>query len=478
MSRQQFTSRNNIGKILTFQKSGSTSSFDPAIGFDGGGRVSWRLDNGTNITQTAGNGLTYTGFTLDTDIRTIQIRVNSFRNTNSFIFDNDNIYGNLDLTQLSGFSGTFRVNTNPNLTGITNGPSSQIFSTYVAYSCNLTGNLDLTPLSGLGGQFQVNNNPNLTGITHGPSSQNISSYLANSCNLIGNLDLTPLSGLGGQFWVSANINLTGITHGPSSQIFTSYLANSCKLTGNLDLTPLSGFGGQFWVNNNTNLTGITHGPSSQNISSYLANSCNLIGNLDLTPLSGFGGQFDVWFNFNLTGITHSTSPNNITRYRANDCKLTGTLDLRNLTKLGASTTGSTSILRLDGNSSLTNILLPTSTQYFKNESNGLGSRVFSLYGCNLDYINFTSLSGATLVSGTTQGRAGIDLQNNNMTTTDVNHILVDFSGNATYNPTGWSNITLNISGTNADPDSSSGGYNGLAAISFLTGSPYNWTITY
>ena len=386
MSRQQFTSRNNIGKILTFQKSGSTSSFDPAIGFDGGGRVSWRLDNGTNITQTAGNGLTYTGFTLDTDIRTIQIRVNSFRNTNSFIFDNDNIYGNLDLTQLSGFSGTFRVNTNPNLTGITNGPSSQIFSTYVAYSCNLTGNLDLTPLSGLGGQFQVNNNPNLTGITHGPSSQNISSYLANSCNLI--------------------------------------------------------------------------------------------GNLDLTPLSGFGGQFDVWFNFNLTGITHSTSPNNITRYRANDCKLTGTLDLRNLTKLGASTTGSTSILRLDGISSLTNILLPTSTQYFKNESNGLGSRVFSLYGCNLDYINFTSLSGATLVSGTTQGRAGIDLQNNNMTTTDVNHILVDFSGNATYNPTGWSNITLNISGTNADPDSSSGGYNGLAAISFLTGSPYNWTITY
>jgi len=70
------------------------------------------------------------------------------------------------------------------------------------------------------------------------------------------------------------------------------------------------------------------------------------------------------------------------------------------------------------------------------------------------------------------------LYNNNMIASDVNRILVDFSGNATTNAVGWKNVNLNIGGTNADPDSSSGGYNGLAAISFLTGSPYNWTITY
>ena len=56
--------------------------------------------------------------------------------------------------------------------------------------------------------------------------------------------------------------------------------------------------------------------------------------------------------------------------------------------------------------------------------------------------------------------------------------MAQISGNTTYNPTGWSNVNLNISGTNDAPDSSSGGYNGLAAISFLTGSPYNWTITH
>ena len=56
MSRQQFAARNNIGSVLTFQKSGATSSFDPNISFSSGSRqVSWRLDNGSGITQTAGN---------------------------------------------------------------------------------------------------------------------------------------------------------------------------------------------------------------------------------------------------------------------------------------------------------------------------------------------------------------------------------------------------------------------------------------
>jgi hypothetical protein len=89
MSRQQFTSRNNIGQILTFQKSGSTASFDPSIGFSSGSkRVSWRSNNGVTTTQTAGNVLTYTGFTSDTGIRTIEMRGNSFKNINLINFNN------------------------------------------------------------------------------------------------------------------------------------------------------------------------------------------------------------------------------------------------------------------------------------------------------------------------------------------------------------------------------------------------------
>ena len=97
MSRQQFNSRNNIGKVLTFQKSGSTSSFDPTIAFSSGSkRVSWKLYNGTGTTQSAGNSITYSGFTSDGAIRTIEMRGNSFKNINTFNLGSDNLFGNLD----------------------------------------------------------------------------------------------------------------------------------------------------------------------------------------------------------------------------------------------------------------------------------------------------------------------------------------------------------------------------------------------
>ena len=294
MSRQQFAARNNIGSVLTFQKSGSTSSFDPDISFSSSSRrVSWKLNNGTNVTQTAGNSITYTGFTSDTGIRTIEMRGNSFSGLNQFILDGDNLYGNLNL-----------------------------------------------PFSGLGGDFRVQSNSGLTGITHVPSLQNFSSYYASDCNLTGTLDLSPLSKLGGQ-----NIGIT------------------------------------------------------------------------------FG------------------------------------------------------VVSLDYNLNLTNIIFPNSTQFFKNTDLGVANGAFVLNNCNLGYVDFKPLSGATLVSGATVGIPRIYIRDNNMTTSDVNHILVDFSGNATHNPTGWSNIDLDIGGTNDAPDLGSGGYNGLAAISFLTGSPRNWVIT-
>ena len=238
-------------------------------------------------------------------------------------------------------------------------------------------------------------------------------------------------------------------------------------------------GGDFDVYINPLLTGITHSPSSVSFTRYDANNCNLTGNLDLTPLSGLGGVFRVYNNTNLTGITHSVSSQNFTSYFANNCNLTGNLDLSPLTKLGGSSSGlSFSVVSTYLNPNLSGITLPNSTQFFKNNANTEIGGTFSLHSCNLDYVDFTPLSGATFLTGTTQGNPRISLRDNGMSTTHVNHILVDFSGNTTYNPTGWSNINLNISGTNGAPDSSSGGYDGISARNFLTGSPYNWTITH
>jgi hypothetical protein len=247
----------------------------------------------------------------------------------------------------------------------------------------------------------------------------------------------------------------------------------------LDLTPLSGLGGDFQVHFNSNLTGITHSPSTEIFTYYQANNCNLTGNLDLTPLSGLGGSLFLFSNSGLTNVTFTANTQNFIVIDIYLCNLTGTLDLSPLTKLGGSNSGITySIVRLRSNPNLTNIIFPNSNQFFKNLGIVQGNEAFALFNCNLDYVDFTPLSGATLVSGTTQGIPIINLRNNGMSTTDVNHILIDFSGNATYNPTGWSNVNLNISGTNGAPDSSSGGYDGIAARNFLTGSPYNWTITH
>jgi hypothetical protein len=521
MSRQQFTSRNDKGQILTFQKSGATASFDPSIGFSSGSkRVSWRSNNGVTTTQTAGNVLTYTGFTSDTGIRTIEMRGNSFKNINLINFNTDNLYGQLDLTPLSGLGGIFDVQINPLLTGITHSPSSQNFNFYQANNCNLTGNLDLTPLSGLGGIFQVQTNPYLTGITNPSSTQSFTQYYAYNCNLTGNLDLTPLSGLGGDFRVQNNIYLTDITHSPSSVSFTTYFAFNCNLIGNLDLTPLSGLGGTFFVFDNPLLTGITHSPSSVIFTAYNASDCNLTGNLDLTPLSGLGGGFNVSNNPLLTGITHSPSINTFDFYSAYNCNLTGNLDLSSLnvgnfniiylinnnyltgitinnnvafasisayncnltgtldlsnTYFGSQSVGVTrGYLELNNNINLSNILFPSALNL--SYGNDLGP-TFNFSYCDFGFIDFTPLSYGSQFLTSLGNPPTFLLNDNNMSADEVNHILADFESSAGSDPSNWSNIVLNIGGTNADPDSTSGGFDGLSAIATLTGS-YGWTITY
>lgn len=72
--------------------------------------------------------------------------------------------------------------------------------------------------------------------------------------------------------------------------------------------------------------------------------------------------------------------------------------------------------------------------------------------------------------------AAVTLSSCNLSTSEVNHMLVDFDTISTLNPTGWSAVTLDILTGNSSPDSSSGGYDGISAINSLTGSPKNWVI--
>ncbi len=103
---------------------------------------------------------------------------------------------------------------------------------------------------------------------------------------------------------------------------------------------------------------------------------------------------------------------------------------------------------------------------FSTTGNGTFSSI-NLSGCNYGYINFLNIS-------TSRNSTLIQLQNNAMTAEEVNHILADLDSISTA---GYTGRTINIGGTNADPDSSSGGYNGLAAKTSLEGKGFTVTIT-
>ena len=59
----------------------------------------------------------------------------------------------------------------------------------------------------------------------------------------------------------------------------------------------------------------------------------------------------------------------------------------------------------------------------------------------------------------------------------IKEYLNKYNISTNLNPAGWTGTTLDMGGTNDAPDGSSGGFNGLAALSSLTGATNNWTIT-
>ena len=105
------------------------------------------------------------------------------------------------------------------------------------------------------------------------------------------------------------------------------------------------------------------------------------------------------------------------------------------------------------------------TIIFNPTNNGrIGSFIFR--NCDFGYIDF-------LTPGFTFDANGslIQLQDNNMVVAEVNHILVDFYTMVSGEGAGgdYTGRSIRIDGTNAAPDSSSGGFDGDQAVIDLTG---------
>ena len=417
MSKEVFRSHNKVGETMSFQTNiTSGSTFDPkssVINHLNNGRVSWDLGDGNGYIAT-NSDLSHI-FSGDTGTtKTITLRTTKLSHLTQFYADNDNLVGHLDM---SGWDN-------------------------LAY--------------GIAPGLDVQDNPGLTAITNTYSPHEFYAYSIKHCDITGYLDLTMFPGGITYCYLEGNPKLSGVTFTATSHNMARLFIHDCDLQGHLDVSMFSDFPNYFSTLNNSGLTGVTFptAPNDNNGILYFYLGPSIVGVLDVS-FTNFGGDFIVNSNPNLNKIIHGPSSDVFNNYWAHLCNLTGNLDLSMLTGLGGDF-----IIR--GNPSLTGVTHTASTQNFNN---------YWAQDCDLGYINFLPLSGVSM-------DLSIKLQNNDMTATDVNHILVDFDTMSTnLNPTGWSGVTLDISGTNATPDSVSGSYDGLTALGSLTGITNNWTIT-
>ena len=389
--------------------------------------------------------------------------------SNLFFDGNDLV--DLDLSGFDNFATQFKIDDNDNLTGMTfyTGTSSVATSYFLAGGLtNYVGTLDLRGLK-LYDYFDIRTTT-CTKLLHGFYDGVWETYYVSDCTLVGNHDLTMFPTLGGTLSFYGNPNLTGITHTASSQSISGYSMNNCDITGT-HILPFGEMGGYFSGKFNSNLTNIVHSASGRLFTAYNVSDCDLTGVFDLSMLSKLGGRFDCNNNPNLTNISHGFSIEVFSKYWADSCNIGTTLDVSMLSGLGGS-------FNVSNNTPLKIITFPYSTQTFANDAGG--NSAFALNSCALasptSGFDFKPLSGITMADTSVLG-ADVLLQNNGMTTVEVNEILVDFETIGGWNTSGWSGTTLNISGTNAAPDATTGGFDGIAAINTLTGTPHNWIIT-
>ena len=263
----------------------------------------------------------------------------------------------------------------------------------------------------------------------------------NKCDLQGTLDLSDIN-INGRLICNLNSSLSNVLFNNTGTLTQTNL-QSCNITGVLDLNNIVTTS-EFRAESNPLLEGVLF--NSGSLSNLRLNHCDIQGNLDLSMI-GLTARFIVNGNPNMTSITHNTSfANSTVEYYANNCNITGVHDI--------SSVRITTRVRLNNNS-ITNVLF---------KANTAGDTLLQLLLNDNDistYIDLTPLASFTSVNN-----SETDLSNNAITNAaDINRILVDLDNNSV---SGFSSRSIIINGgTNAAPDSTSGGYDGSLAKSNL-----------
>lgn len=446
--------------LCQFQtNSGNATTFDPTI-TKSSGDYAWDLGDGTIIKYDLAISHTYA----DSTTKTVKLYGKGTCNITIVDFNADNIVGTIDLSNNTFKSlTTVQLYGNASLTGITM-PSvmTSTFNNFSAYQCNITGTLNLSMITAWTGTgtIQVHYNSLMTAVTLPSSATGAMATLQFSFTGVSSLNLSAFSALynGASIQATDCPSLTRVTF--ASTITSGYITNlsftSSNLTGTLDLSMFKSFntagaGSTIALRALPNLTGVTF--TNQTITGligmFTAYSSGLTGNLNLSKLNRFtaNATVELYSCPNLTGVTFSTPvTGNINTLSIYGCNSLTTIDLSPFTSFAASST-----LVFYNNPNLVNLIFSPTTW-------AAGSLYrLSVNNCpKLGYVDLSKL-GAGLNAASMQ----ITFNGDGWSAASVNNLL--YVVNSIIS-SGYASRTINLAGTGmVAPDTTSGGYDGVAA---------------
>jgi len=373
------------------------------------------------------------------------------------------IVGHLDFSMFTAYSSSAEIylDANPTLTGITFAPSVTGTITNLSISSTgIVGALNLSMFTSFGNStpINLNSNPTMTSVTFAPSisAGTITTLNIGLTGIAGNLDLSMFNSFSNSnINVYSNPSLTGINFASSTTgIIKQLNLQYNNITSNLDLSMFTTFdltSSNIFVNNNILMTGVNLASSlTGKFANLYFNTTGIVGNLNLSSITSFTTSATLYFYANptLTGVTFASSvTGSISSYNSSDVGYSGVLDLSMFTSFTAE-----AAIYLHNCTSLTNILFaPTISGTL---------RRFYIYNCtSLGYFNMSGF-----ISGTSYNTSTILISSNNWTVAVANHMISDINN---ISVGGYTGRQISIGGTNAALDSSSGGYDGIAAKTSL-----------
>lgn len=379
------------------------------------------------------------------------------------LYNNSNMTEPIDVSMFKSFvasGGTISVYGNTKTPSITL-PSSILAGNLSSISLGSNSAITTLDISGLNVlsnicQLYLDNNINLVTLTLPTSITGKLTVFSmyNNPKYVGTLNLSVFGtgtggGLSGTLNLYGNTLMTQLILSPLSiGPYTTIDLHSSGFAGEVDLS-MVGFSsnGTLDVSRLPAMTSLKLPATTMvgNLVYFSAYSTGLIGNLDLTKVNfgTSGSNINIYLNPNLTGISFSpTMVGMVTTLNLYSNNLSGTLDI-SMIKTFVST-GAT--IDIHGNANLTGITTPSVA------TTGVIAALY-LYGCSFGYINLTKYSFA-------RNNATIALDDCNLTTEQINHILVDLNNSQVG---GYTGRAINIRNANAGIDSTTGGFDGISA---------------